>query len=337
MKYYTGRLMLGANLLAGCLMFQGCGLLNRKSDAELSSEIPGDDLAPVEVITDDSAVAQPVAPTFETVAPAPRPAPVVPAKPLTTPYTIKKGDTISGVAYRYYLRWQDVLAMNPGLDPKRLRIGQVIQLPGQVDLNRARSAPSTSAKAAVKTTPPKTTAPKVSTPVVGGATTIYTVQKGDSLSVIAYKHGIKTAALMAANNLKSDRIIVGQKLKIPGATKTPAATTTKSAVKLPAPPPSATTATKPVVESAPVKIEPAVKPEEPAATMQEELPEPVVEEPTPPEPAVENLQTYTVKEGEDVYSVAIRWGVSPKEITNLNNLKSIELEPGTVLKIPSVK
>jgi LysM repeat protein len=67
----------------------------------------------------------------------------------------------------------------------------------------------------------------------------------------------------------------------------------------------------------------------------EEVKEVVKEAPAAAEEA--NLQTYTVKEGEDVYAVAIRWGVSPKEITALNNLKSIELEPGTVLKIPSVK
>jgi LysM repeat protein len=56
---------------------------------------------------------------------------------------------------------------------------------------------------------------------------------------------------------------------------------------------------------------------------------------TPPAPAADsNTQTYTVKEGEDLYAVAIRWGVSPSDLKALNNLTSTELKAGTVLKIP---
>ena len=47
-----------------------------------------------------------------------------------------------------------------------------------------------------------------------------------------------------------------------------------------------------------------------------------------------HAQTYTVKEGEDLYAVAIRWGVSPSDLKALNNLTSTELKAGTVLKIP---
>ncbi len=331
MKYHTLRMLLGINLLTGCLLFQGCGLMNKKSDADMASDIPGDGLGPVTVISDSVAVAAPVTP-MPAVA---RPAPVVPARAMTTPYTVQKGDTVSGVAYRYYLRWQDVLAVNPGLDPKRLRIGQVIQLPGQVDLNRSRSAPAASATRPVTASPAKIEPPKVSAPAASGPATTYTVKKGDSLSVIAYKHGIQTSALRAANNLKSDRILVGQKLKIPGAA-TSAATAAKPAVKLP-PPPVADASAKKAVESPPVKaggVQEAVVEADAAAPAVKPVEVVEVEEPAP---APENLQTYTVKEGEDVYAVAIRWGVSPKEITALNNLKSIELEPGTVLKIPSVK
>lgn len=45
--------------------------------------------------------------------------------------------------------------------------------------------------------------------------TPYVVQKGDSLSKIAHRAHVTTAALKAANNLKSDIIRVGQKLIIP--------------------------------------------------------------------------------------------------------------------------
>ena len=324
MKYHTLRMLLGINLLAGCLLFQGCGLFNGRSGSDEATDIPDNDLGPVEVIDNDSTQ---VAPTFvEPVAPRPV-APVVPAKLLTTPYTVMKGDTISGIAYRYYLRWQDVLAVNPGLNPKRLRIGQVIQLPGQVNLSKRRAFTKRAKKPVKRSTPAKITAPKVTKPVYNGPAKTYIVKKGDSLSVIAYKHGIKTSALRAANNLKSDRIMIGQKLKVPGATKKPAAASAakKTAMKIP-PPPKVEQPRKSAVESKPVQVVTPPKVEE----VKE-----VEEAPAAAEEA--NLQTYTVKEGEDVYAVAIRWGVSPKEITALNNLKSIELEPGTVLKIPSVK
>jgi LysM repeat protein len=77
-------------------------------------------------------------------------------------------------------------------------------------------------------------------------------------------------------------------------------------------PPPAVTPAAPAVESAPVKMDPAAAP---AA-------------------ADSSTQTYTVKEGEDLYAVAIRWGVSPSDLKALNNLTSTELKAGTVLKIP---
>lgn len=47
-----------------------------------------------------------------------------------------------------------------------------------------------------------------------GGDTLYTVKSGDTLSEIAKKHGTTTEALRKLNNLKNDRINVGQKLKL---------------------------------------------------------------------------------------------------------------------------
>jgi N-acetylmuramoyl-L-alanine amidase len=44
----------------------------------------------------------------------------------------------------------------------------------------------------------------------------YTVQRGDSLSVLAQRFGVSAAALKSANNFSSDTIRVGQRLTIPG-------------------------------------------------------------------------------------------------------------------------
>lgn len=50
---------------------------------------------------------------------------------------------------------------------------------------------------------------------LGPASMVYKVKRGDSLSVIALKQDVTVAALRAANELKSDRIYVGQELTIP--------------------------------------------------------------------------------------------------------------------------
>jgi|GEM_PF-5508185 len=47
--------------------------------------------------------------------------------------------------------------------------------------------------------------------------------------------------------------------------------------------------------------------------------------------------THTVKDGEDLYTVAVRFGVSPSDLKQLNNLASPDLTPGQVLKIPKVE
>jgi len=312
------RRVAGANLVAGCILLQGCGMFGKKTTEVEATPIPGGEMGEVLV--------EPVqtVPHVET-------APVeLPAVRNTTPYTIQKGDTISGIAYKFNLRWQDVVAVNPGIAPTRLRVGQMIQLPGQVDVSKARYVPAVTPKASA----PKTSAPKTSAPAaVSGPMTTYVVKGGDSLSVIAQKHGVKTAALRAANNLKGDKLMVGQKLKVPGAKKTPdsAPAAKKASVTAPktdAPKPAAVQA-KPVVEPPPaVEAAPVVTPA-PATPAVESAPVAV------PAPAAEsNTQTYTVKEGEDLYAVAIRWGVSPSDLKALNNLTSTELKAGTVLKIP---
>ena len=53
------------------------------------------------------------------------------------------------------------------------------------------------------------------TPSESAAGETYTVKSGDTLTAIAMAHGTTVNELRSANNLGSDRIVVGQKLKIP--------------------------------------------------------------------------------------------------------------------------
>jgi LysM repeat protein len=65
--------------------------------------------------------------------------------------------------------------------------------------------------AAAPSTPPS--APAASSAKAGE----YKVKKGDILTRIAYRHKTTVAAIMKANGLRNDRIQIGQKLRIPGA------------------------------------------------------------------------------------------------------------------------
>jgi LysM repeat protein len=47
----------------------------------------------------------------------------------TRAYTIKQGDTPAAIARRYGVKLDALLAANPGLDPKHLKIGQTVQVP----------------------------------------------------------------------------------------------------------------------------------------------------------------------------------------------------------------
>jgi len=47
------------------------------------------------------------------------------------------------------------------------------------------------------------------------ASSYHTVRKGENLSDISEKYGINVFALKRANNLRSDRVLAGTKLRLP--------------------------------------------------------------------------------------------------------------------------
>jgi len=46
-------------------------------------------------------------------------------------YRVQSGDTLSRIGARFGVPWQEILKANPGLDPKRLRVGQEIYIPAR--------------------------------------------------------------------------------------------------------------------------------------------------------------------------------------------------------------
>jgi nucleoid-associated protein YgaU len=128
----------------------------------------------------------------------------------TTKYTIKAGDTFSTIAGDFYKdtrKWSVIAKANPGVDPARLKVGQVINVP--TDGAVARQATTVPERASAVTRP-------------GGTT--HTVATGETLSAIAERYlGSKGAwkRLYEANKdaIGSDpaKLKVGTKLVIPAA------------------------------------------------------------------------------------------------------------------------
>jgi LysM repeat protein len=117
-----------------------------------------------------------------------------------TEYVVVRNDNFTTIAKKFGVTVKAIQDANPTVDPKKLQIGQKLTIP-----------------------PP--TAPMISSgatdPGAGGEM-VYVVKSGDTLTKIASDHGTTVRAIRAANNLQSDRIIVGQKLKIPPKTAAPA-------------------------------------------------------------------------------------------------------------------
>ena len=123
---------------------------------------------------------------------------------VATDYTIVTGDTLSGIATKFHVTVKALTAANPGIEPTRLHPGQKIHIP----------APTAAAPAA---------APGATTQSDSGEK-VYSVKSGDTLTTIAKQFNTTVKAIRSANNLKTDSIKVGQKLKSPaGATTPPAA------------------------------------------------------------------------------------------------------------------
>jgi LysM repeat protein len=73
-----------------------------------------------------------------TTAPTPTPPPAASPTPAPTPrptqasatYTVQSGDTLSGIAGEHGTTWQILAELNDIENPRQLRVGQVIKLPG---------------------------------------------------------------------------------------------------------------------------------------------------------------------------------------------------------------
>ena len=194
-------------------------------------------------------------------------------------YKVVKGDTLWGIGMVYGVSVARLAEIN-GLDEKApLRIGQVIMIPPDAKNAVGKPIPEKKPAASTSTTKPASaasTAKPASTtkaqPVAKDGETLYVVKSGDNLSMIAYRHHVKLADLIAANKVDPKATLrVGQTLVIPAASKSATATSSATTSTTTKPAAATTTKTEPATTTKPAatttKTEPAAT-TKPAATSQ---------------------------------------------------------------------
>lgn len=197
-------------------------------------------------------------------------------------YTVVKGDALITIANRFHVTVGELQIWN-NLNNTIIYVGQVLKI-------AAPAAPAPQAKAQSVATP--------------AAQTEYTVKPGDCLSIIALKFDMTVAELKTLNLMRSDKIYVGQTLKVSAATSTSIAPAPTSAA--PAPAPKA----------------PALAPKAPAPA------------PAPkPAAAPAKASVYTVVSGDYLGKIASQFGMSVEQLKSLNNLTSDMIYVGQQLKV----
>ena len=201
-------------VLLGGLLMQGCKPETKKEAKEnematnaLPLMAPYESNTNLPAETNPSTIAQnnnvPVSPApVDTVAPI-TPAQVGP----TTEYAVRKGDYFAKIAKAKGVAVKALQQANPGVDSRKLKVGQKIQVPAPAGGAEASAAVASDAGAAAPAH-------------VKAATSTYVVKAGDRLAKIARQHGTTVKAIQAANNLKTTKINAGQKLKLPAAKAT---------------------------------------------------------------------------------------------------------------------
>lgn len=122
-------------------------------------------------------------------------------------YTVRSGETLSGIASRNNLNLNDIISANPQIkNPNQIFAGQRISIPERGQL---QGQPVTRG-----TTPGER-------PASAGGT--YTVRPGDTLSGIASRNGTTVNGILGVNpQIKNPNMIfAGQRISLPGASSAP--------------------------------------------------------------------------------------------------------------------
>jgi LysM repeat protein len=216
------------------LLVQGC---KRQEETpppvaeDTNAPVAGDTNLPPSDLTHTNLVLPPLAPVgTNTMMPVAPPVEVT-APPVTssTEYVVTKGDSFYTIGKKFGVSTKAIGDANPGVVSTKLKVGQKLNVPAAAVAHENTAV--------------------VGVPEAAGSESSYVVKSGDTLMKIAKQHGITYKAIKTANGLTTDKIKVGQKLKIP----------VKEAAAIAAP------VAAPAVEPAPAAIPVLPPPTTPAA------------------------------------------------------------------------
>ncbi|GIW13425.1 MAG: hypothetical protein KatS3mg062_0864 [Tepidiforma sp.] len=145
------------------------------------------------------------------------PAALTPVGGASTPaprrtYTVKSGDTCSGIAAAEGVSLDALVKANPTACDN-LRVGDTLTIPAPTPTPVTGTAGGLTSNPTVRPTP---TVPRSSSGSSGGSGKVYVVRAGDTCADIAASYGVTVADLIAANGLTSDCLLqIGQEVRIP--------------------------------------------------------------------------------------------------------------------------
>lgn len=123
------------------------------------------------------------------------------------PYRVRKADTLSKISQRYGVPKEEICAWNSEKSSFKVKPGRLIYIPVY------ENGKSVVAKAQVE---PRLTGQKTHKKgSVNKRIVYYRVKKGDTLHSIARRYGVDVDSIRALNGLRGERIVAGQRLKIP--------------------------------------------------------------------------------------------------------------------------
>lgn len=184
---------------------------------------------------------------------------------------VNRGDTLGRIAKVHGVSLKDLMAMNPNLDPRRLRLGQQVVVPsggGSQPVQVAAARPSMSSHRPLAASP------------WGTRKIHHTVKSGDTLWHVARAYNINWRDILRWNGRRTSRLQPGQRLVL-------------------------------YVPSA--KAEGMVDTKPAAVSTVKEV--------------------YVVKQGDNLWAIGRRYGVTPDQLRRWNGLSSNAITPGDKLQV----
>jgi membrane-bound lytic murein transglycosylase D len=209
----------------------------------------------------------------------------------TIEYRVKSGETMAGIAKKFHMSITELKSLN-SLKKNYVRPKQrllVYSGPAKSKFPESIGPGSSSPAVSNIESEKEIASPPSAEPM------IYTVKQGEYLSLIAKKHGCTVENLMTWNNLKSQNLLVGQKLKIFSSSGETASTTEPRTKEVPRP---AGTATK--------------------STSGQKS----------------KYVWYTIQPGDNLWDIAEKYDATVSEIKKLNNISNVQrIKVGQKIKI----